>query len=66
MTQNEAILEYLKTGNGITALEALELCGCMRLGARVADLRRQGHHIRSEMVRTSPGKHIARYRLEAE
>lgn len=37
-TQSNQILEYMRQGNSITPLEALNLFGCMRLGARIYDL----------------------------
>ena len=43
-TQCAAILEHLKKGLSITPLEALNLCGCFRLAARIHDLRhKQGY-----------------------
>ena len=49
-TQNETVLNWLKGKNSITPLEALEKWGVLRLGARIYDLRDQGHKIKSEMV----------------
>lgn len=49
-TQKERILEYLKTHDGITPLQALDLFGCMRLGARIADLKAEGHKIEKTMI----------------
>ena len=46
MTQTENILLHMKTHGSITPLEALNLSGCMRLGARIWDLRRAGVGIR--------------------
>lgn len=63
MTQCEKILAMLWDGP-ITALDALEHAGCMRLAARIADLRRAGHLITTDHVTTNTGKHIARYTLE--
>ena len=37
-TQANMILDYMQKGNKITPLEAERLFGCMRLGARIADL----------------------------
>ena len=37
-SQCSAILEHLKKGLSITPLEALSLCGCFRLAARIHDL----------------------------
>lgn len=42
MTQNEMILDHLRTYGKITPLSALEQYGCMRLAARISDLREQG------------------------
>jgi hypothetical protein len=50
MTQCEAILNYLQQHESITPREADRLCGCMRLAARIADLKDRGHRITSEMV----------------
>ena len=68
MTQTEAILASLaKRGRrGITPLEALNEHGCFRLGARIYDLRRQGHLIGKEMVKLDSGKRVARYWLVRE
>ena len=40
--QNRQILHHMQAGNSITGLQALTLFQCMRLPARVADLRRSG------------------------
>jgi hypothetical protein len=61
MTQTEQILAELKRGP-ITPLEALEKCGCLRLAARVSDLKAAGHTILTERV-SANGKTYARYRL---
>jgi hypothetical protein len=45
MSQNEAILQYLKSGGSLTALTAANEFSCMRLAARIADLKSQGHDI---------------------
>lgn len=63
MTQAGVILALLRIRpQGITPLDALNELGCMRLAARIRDLREQGHHIR--MTRESRnGKSYARYQL---
>jgi len=48
---------------GMTALDALEWVGTARLAARIDELRKEGHVIEREMVRTRNGARIARYRL---
>lgn len=50
MTQNQMILEHLKSGKTITGKEAMELYGCMRLSARIHDLRERGYKIYSQKV----------------
>lgn len=50
MKQTEQILDYMKSYGGITPMDALKDIGCMRLAARIADLKREGHRIRSEKV----------------
>ena len=42
MTQNEMILRYMKEFGSITPWEAMREFGCMRLGARIYDLKRDG------------------------
>lgn len=66
-THNTLIADWLKLGCTITPLEALNMFGCMRLGARIYDLREQGLAIKSEMVEveTRTGKaRVALYSLE--
>lgn len=69
MTQAESILAYLQTGQSITPREADELWGCMRLGARIYDLKKQGYKIISEresgVNRLGEPCHWARYRMGA-
>ena len=69
MTQDEMILSALKAGNKLTPEDALRRFGCMRLAARINDLRGQGHRIEAEMVdvptREGTAK-VARYWMPAE
>ena len=60
MSQTQEILEHLKKGNTITPVEALNWFGCMRLGARVFNLKRQGHNIQTKIVERN-GKRFASY-----
>ena len=62
-SQAKRILEYLKAGNGITPMDALDLFGCFRLGARIADLKRMVYDIVTERVKVEGGKYVARYHL---
>ena len=50
LTQKEMILDYLREYGSITQAEAIEEIGCYRLGARIWDLKAEGHAIKSEMV----------------
>ncbi len=65
-SQNVAILAHLEAGASLTPLEALEMFGCFRLGARVHELRRRGWIIESHLIRTQTGKRVASYSLESE
>ena len=65
MTQTQAIYEYLKQGNSITPLDALQKFGCFRLGARIWELKQQGLNIQMDMIRHN-GKHFARYFMPKE
>jgi hypothetical protein len=62
-TQENLILDHLKSGRSITPLDALNLYKCFRLGGRIFDLRKQGHKIVREMVKTSGGATVASYSL---
>jgi predicted transcriptional regulator len=61
-SQTQAILRMLKERD-ITAIDALREAGCLRLAARISDLRAEGHEISSQMVTTASGKRVARYSL---
>lgn len=61
--QSARILLHLKSGKSITALEALNLYGCFRLAARISDLRKLGHKIKSDRCTNQFGKTFAKYSL---
>lgn len=63
LSQTDQIPRDLKKGRRLTPIDALDLYGCFRLGARIWDLKRRGFSIHSERVEVSPGKHVARYRM---
>ena len=68
MSQEKDILKYLKSHKrGITQRDAIELFGCYRLSARIADLRDAGWNIVTdrEEGRNRYGDRIfyGRYRL---
>lgn len=63
-SQAECILADLRKGKKITPLDALEDYGCFRLGARIWDLRKDGHPIKMELFEDRrKGKRYARYWL---
>lgn len=48
--QATRIIRYMQEYGGITALEASRDLGCLRLGARIFELKEQGYDIRSEFT----------------
>ena len=60
-SQRGSILIYLQAGNAITDIEALRLFQCRRLAARILELKRMGHHIKSRMITLMSGKRVAEY-----
>lgn len=64
-SQTQAIKEWLLSGKSITPLEALEHIGCLRLGARIVDLKKQGLKIDNDNpVDERTGKRYAAYKLK--
>jgi hypothetical protein len=64
MSQCADILEALRRGP-LTPLEALQDFGCLRLAARIAELKADGHLIATEMVSLN-GKKFGQYVLIKE
>ena len=62
-SQNEMLLSYLHHYGSITPLEAALDLRCMRLAARVHELRGRGHNIKTEWYKTNTGKQVASYKL---
>lgn len=69
-TQNQRILDYIERHGSITALEAMRDIGCMRLAARIADLKELGYPIVSETVtvdnRYGEKCHVKKYRMDED
>jgi hypothetical protein len=66
--QRLQILSHLKSGKTLTPLEALQMFRCLRLAARVHDLRNEGWPILKK-IRTSPDNervHYAEYYLNKD
>jgi hypothetical protein len=51
--ENATIISHLKDNGSITPFEALKRYGCMRLGARIFDLRSKGYPIKTEIAKGS-------------
>jgi len=62
-SQAGLILRHLQSGGTLTALDALDLFGCNRLAARIADLRAKGYRVQSTLIELPNGKRVASYKL---
>ena len=51
LTQREKIVEYMKSNNGITSLEAVENLRILRLASRIHELVKLGYDIDKETIR---------------
>ena len=69
-TQAARLLEYLREHRVITQREAINELGCYRLGARIWELKHDGHRIKTEMIpvenRWGETTHVAAYSLVGE
>jgi len=61
-SQANQILKCLESGASLTAVEALKRFGCLRLAARIEDMRKDGHPIITTMV-TKNDSRVARYSM---
>ena len=61
MSQTQKILRALQT-RPLTQADAIDLCRCYRLAARINDLRAAGHNIITETIEHD-GIRFARYHL---
>jgi hypothetical protein len=59
-SQRAAIARHLKSGKSLTALEALNKFGCLRLAARCYDLKQQGMSIHTYTARVGSGEKAKR------
>jgi len=65
-SQAGLILRHLQSGATLTALDALDLFGCNRLAARVADLKGKGYNVKSRWLTLANGKRVSEYYLTTE
>jgi hypothetical protein len=67
-SQAAKILDYIRAHGAITPIDALIEIGCFRLGARIYDLKQDGHRIETRLVevrtRTGGTARVAEYYLE--
>ena len=61
-TQNQLVLDHLRSGLPITPMIALRYYHSMRLGARIYNLREAGWPIETKLV-TRNGRRYAEYRM---
>jgi len=61
-SQTALIKGWLLNGRSITQLDALNMFGCFRLAARIANIREEGFDIVTDMI-TLNNKRVANYRL---
>ena len=66
-TQCDYILDFMKENGSITTFDAFTELGCVRLGARISEMRKRGINIigKSETRKNRFGKNVSfmRYRL---
>lgn len=63
LSQYDRILSLLKSGHTLTPLEALDKFGCLRLGARIYEMKLNGIEVKREMIKVGKKKRVARYSL---
>jgi hypothetical protein len=63
MTQNEIVIKQLSRGRALTPGAAWRTFGIARLAARVHELKRHGHPIRTSMLTLSSGARVAQYSM---
>lgn len=69
MNQNERILQHIQEHGSITAMEAMQEYGIMRLASRMCDIKKAGFAVRREDVkgknRFGEETRFARYTIDA-
>ena len=63
MNQNQQILKHIQEHGSINPLMALERYGCMRLAARISELREKGHKIETRIMKSHNNTAYAEYYL---
>lgn len=68
--QTRRVFDYMKLHGSITPKQAEEDLGCMRLAARIAEIKEEGYPVKAEIV-TAKNRHgdkirFARYTYEQQ
>ena len=63
--KKERVLQFLKTGEALTAVHAAHYCGTVHLSQIISDLKKLGHKIVTEKKVDLEGDVYAAYRLVA-
>ena len=63
MSQTDAILQYLQTGAVITPLNALKICGTLRLSERIRELEKDGVPIERVWYQADRKTRVMSYKL---
>lgn len=66
MSQNQEILEHLKTGAILTPMEALNMFGSLRLAGRIYELKQKGWPIYCDRLNVGEGKIVGHYYLHGD
>jgi hypothetical protein len=62
-SQNKQITDYLLSGKSLTSIDALHKFNCLRLSARIANIREK-YNVQTEIVTLKKsGKRIAKYSI---
>jgi hypothetical protein len=64
-SQSQAILRYLRQGNELTSLDALLRFKCMRLAARIVDIKEMGIDIADRWITRDDGVRFKAYRVKS-
>jgi Helix-turn-helix domain len=62
MTQEERIINHLMSGKSLTAAQAYDKFDCMRLAARIYNIR-TAIKVKVQMLKLPNGKMVAQYRI---
>jgi hypothetical protein len=62
-SQCEVILRWLVSGHSLTVAQAFRKWDITAAGQRIGELKRRGHEIEGEMVKTRGGAMVKRWRL---